>query len=133
MTDSCVFDSYALLKLFQKEEGYQRVTKILRDLKASDGLALMNAINYGEIIYITKRSFGDQRKIECLAAIELLGIKILPVPTELIIKAAEYKGEFSISYADCFVLASAIEHKAVIVTGDDEFKKVEHLVRIAWV
>ena len=53
--------------------------------------------------------------------------------TELIIKAAEYKGEFSISYADCFVLASAIEHKAVVVTGDDEFKKVEHLVRIVWV
>ncbi len=133
MTEPCVFDSYALLKLFQKEKGYQRVANVLRDLKGSGGLALMNAINYGEIIYITKRSFGDQRKIECLAAIELLGIKILPVPIELIVKAAEYRGEFSISYADCFVLASAIEHKAAVVTGDVEFKKVEHLVRIMWI
>ncbi len=43
------------------------------------------------------------------------------------------KGPFifdSISYADCFILASAIEHKATIVTGDPEFKKVELLVDI---
>ncbi len=97
MTESCVFDSNALLKLFQKEEGYQKVTKIVRDLRTSGGRALMNAINYGEIIYITKRSFGDQRKIECLAAMELIGIKVLPVTTELIIKAAAYKGELETS------------------------------------
>ena len=51
----------------------------------------------------------------------------------LIFQAAEYKAQYSISYADCFILASAIEHKAIIVTGDPEFKKVEHLVDIIWI
>jgi ribonuclease VapC len=51
----------------------------------------------------------------------------------LIFQAAEYKAQYSISYADCFILTSAIEHKAIIVTGDPEFKKVEHLVDIIWV
>ena len=132
-TETYVFDSYALLKVFQKEEGYQKIIGLLRDVLASGGRALMNAINYGEIIYVIKRAFGDRKKIECLAAIERLGIEILSVPNELIFRAAEYKAEFSISYADCFALASALENKAALVTGDPEFKKVEHLTSVMWV
>ena len=131
--ETYVFDSYALLKVFQKEEGYQKVVGLLRDASASGGRALMNAINYGEIIYIIKRAFGDQKKIECLAAIERLGIEIRSVPNELIFKATELKAEFSISYADCFALLTALENKAALVTGDSEFKKVEHLAKIVWV
>ena len=133
MAKAYVFDSYALLKVFQKEEGYQKIAGLLREAKISGGRALMNAINYGEVIYITKRAFGDQKKIECLAAIERLGIEILSVPNELIFRAAEYKAEFSISYADCFALASTLENKAALVTGDPEFKKVEHLIEVVWV
>ena len=133
MAVTYVFDSYALLKVFQKEEGYQKVVGLLREVKTSGGRALMNAVNYGEIIYIIKRAFGDQKKIECLAAIERLGVEILSIPNELVFKAAEYKAEFSISYADCFALASALENKAALVTGDPEFKKVEHLVKVIWV
>jgi predicted nucleic acid-binding protein len=51
----------------------------------------------------------------------------------LIFQAAEYKAEYSMSFADCFALASAIEHRATLVTGDPEFKKVGHLVEIAWI
>lgn len=55
------------------------------------------------------------------------------MPNSLIFRAAEYKAQYSISYADCFILASAIEYKAAIVTGDPEFEKVEHLIKIIWV
>ncbi|MCX5909876.1 MAG: PIN domain-containing protein [Deltaproteobacteria bacterium] len=48
-------------------------------------------------------------------------------------QAAEYKAQFSISYADCFALASAVEQKAAIVTGDPDLKKVEHVAEILWV
>ncbi len=133
MAETYVFDSYALLKVFQKEEGYRKVVGLLRDVSASGGRALMNAVNYGEIIYIIKRAFGDQKKIECLAAIERMGIEILSVPNELVFRASEYKAEFSISYADCFALASALENKAALVTGDPEFKKIEHLAKVIWV
>jgi ribonuclease VapC len=62
-----------------------------------------------------------------------LGIEILSIPNALIFRAAEYKAEFSISYADCFALASALENRAALVTGDPEFKKVEHLIEVVWV
>ncbi len=128
-----IFDSYALLKLFQKEKGYEKVVHLLEEIKKTRGTKYINAINLGEIIYSTKREFGDQKKIEALANIERLNFTILPIPNTLIFQAAEYKAQYSISYADCFTLASAIEHKATIVTGDPEFKKVEHIISIIWV
>jgi ribonuclease VapC len=128
-----IFDSYALLKLFQKEKGYEKVVQLLEETRKSGAMKYLNAINLGEIIYSTKREFGDQKKLEVLANIERLNFTILPIPNNLIFEAAEYKAHYNVSYADCFALASAVEHKAILVTGDPEFKKVEHLVEIVWV
>jgi len=128
-----LFDSHALLKLFQKEAGHEKVARMLVQAKRLGTPKYMNAINLGEIIYATKRAFGDQKKIEVLAHVERLGIRILPVPNGLVFRAAEYKACFSMSFADCFALASAVEHGAVLVTGDPEFRAVEHIVTIAWV
>jgi len=128
-----IFDSYTLLKFFQKEKGYEKVIRLLEKIRKTGVAKYINAINLGEIIYSTKKEFGDQKKLEVLANIERLNFTILLVPNNLIFQAAEYKAQYSISYADCFALASAVEHKAILVTGDPEFKKVEHLVEIAWI
>jgi len=128
-----LFDSHALLKFFQKEKGYEKVVRLLEDIKKTGAAKYINAINLGEILYATKREFGDQKKLEVLANIERLNFAILPVPNNLIFRAAEYKAQHSISYADCFALASAVEYKAVLVTGDPEFEKVKHLVDIIWI
>jgi len=128
-----IFDSYALLKLFQKEKGYERIIRLLEDIKKTGAVKCINVINLGEIIYSTKREFGDQKKLEALANIERLHFTVLPASNKLVFQAAEYKAQYSISYADCFVLASAMEQKAAIITGDPEFKKVEHLAEIIWI
>jgi ribonuclease VapC len=125
-----VFDSHALLKFFQKEKGYEKVLHLLEELKKAGATKYINAINLGEIIYTTKREFGDQKKLEVLANMERLNFKVLPVPNQLIFQAAEYKAQFNISYADCFALASSVEHKAPIVTGDPDFRKVERVAEI---
>ena len=130
---SFIFDSHALLKFFQKEKGYEKVFHLLEELRKTGATKYINAINLGEIIYSTKKEFGDQKKLEVLANIERLNFTILPIPNNLIFQAAEYKAQYALSYADCFALASAVEHKATLVTGDPEFKKVEHLVGIVWV
>jgi predicted nucleic acid-binding protein len=128
-----IFDSHALLKFFQKEKGYEKVVHLLEEIRKTGATKYINAINLGEIIYSTKKEFGDQKKLEVLANIERLNFTILSIPNNLIFQAAEYKAQYAISYADCFALASAVEHKATLVTGDPEFKKVEHLVDIVWI
>ena len=133
MTAGYLFDSHALLAFFQKEEGAEIVANILRESAKKQRAQLICVINLGEIIYMTKRRFGDQKKVEILGRIHQLGLEILPAPEPLVYKAAELKAEYPISYADCFALACALENSAILVTGDPEFKKVAHLVSIQWI
>jgi ribonuclease VapC len=133
MTSGYLFDSHALLAFFQNETGANIVYEILRKSRKEHIDRLVCVINLCEIIYITKRMFGDQKKIEILGRIHQLGFKVLPVPDTLVYQAAEIKAEYLISYADCFVIACAQEHNSTIVTGDPEFKNVDHLVKIEWI
>ena len=133
MSARLVFDSHALLTFFQRERGASTVEFWLRKAHRSAESPFLCVINLGEILYATKRAFGDQRKIQVLAHIYRIGFTILPVPNELVFRAAEYKAEHRLSYVDCFVLACAVQHRAAIVTGDPEFRAVTHLVKIHWV
>ena len=133
MTKRYVFDSHSFLAFFQKEDGAETVARILEKAIAQQMDRFICLINLGEIIYITKRNFGDIKKLEVLARINQLGVKVLPVEEALVFKAAEIKAEYPISYADCFALACAQEQAAALVTGDPDFKKVEHLVDIHWI
>ena len=133
MTTPYLFDSHALLAFFQNEEGAEIVAEILQRAVKKGLDRFICVINLGEIIYITKRRFGDSKKLEVLARVHQLGLQVLPVPQNLVFKAAEIKAQYPISYADCFALACAMEHSARIVTGDPDFKKVAHLVSIDWI
>ena len=133
MTPPYLFDSHALLAFFQNEEGAEIVAEILQRAMKKGLDRLICLINLGEIIYITKRRFGDSKKLEILARVHQLGLQVLPVPQNLAFKAAEIKAQYPISYADCFALACAMEHSARVVTGDPDFKKISHLVSIDWI
>jgi len=133
MMSRYLFDSHALLAFFQKEEGAEIVAEILQRATKEGLDRLICVINLGEIIYVTKRRFGDSKKLEVLARVHQLGLKVVPVPEHIVFKAAEIKAEYPISFADCFALACAIEHSAKLVTGDPDFKKTAHLVNIAWI
>ena len=132
MKSPYLFDSHALLTFFQNEKGAEVVARLLQRAIKQDTQRLICVINVGEILYITKRHFGDPKKIEVFGRIHQMGFKILQVPENLVFKAAELKAEYPISYADCFALACAIDHSAVLVTGDPEFQEVSHLVEIKW-
>ena len=130
---SHLFDSHALLAFFQREPGSEIVERILRSSYSSSSDLFISLINLGEIVYLTKRRFGDEKKIEVLSRIYQLRFKVLSIPDSLVFQAAELKAQYALSYADCFALACAINHSAVLVTGDPEFKSVEHLVTIEWI
>ncbi len=128
-----LLDSYALLRFIQKEAGDRQVKAILEDVQKGKARAMLNVINLGEIIYTVQRRFGQQKKLDVVMNIGRLGIEILPAPNDLVFRAAELKARFSMSYADTFAVASAIEHGATVVTGDPEFRQVKHLIKILWI
>ena len=64
-----IFDSHALLTFFQGERGGATVEKWLRTAQRRRWTAYLCAINLGEILYATKRRFGNRRKLEVLGAL----------------------------------------------------------------
>ncbi len=133
LVNSFVLDSFALLRFLQKEPGNEPVKAILDDAVNGKACVMLNVINMGEVIYTVQRRFGHQAKLDVVKNICLLNIEIIPASNDLVYRAAELKAQFSMSYADTFAVTSAMDHNAVLVTGDPEFRQVEHLVRILWV
>ena len=56
----------------------------------------------------------------------------MAVDLELAARAAWFKLRGGISYADCFAAALAHRDGLPLITGDPEFRRVEDVVRIAW-
>jgi predicted nucleic acid-binding protein len=126
-----VLDSFALLAYLKMEGGFAKVKSILGSRTST---ILMNEINIGETYYILARERGLD-KATYFTDVILPSLPITPVSNTFkeVLHAARIKAENSLSFADCFAVATAIGQEAVVITGDPEFKKVSHLVEIDWV
>ena len=129
MKKKIILDSFALLAYLKGENGYEKVKKFL----SGSNPLLMNDINIGETFYILAKERGLD-KAEYFLNIILPSLPISPVSNTLqdVIQAANLKARYPISFADCFVIATAIKEKATIITGDPDFKRVEKIVKIDW-
>jgi len=129
-----LLDSYALLAYLNKEAGFEMVRNLLNMAQNSGHFMLMNEINVGETYYILFRERGSKKSEYFLDTI-LKSLPILMVPNNFqhVIEAAKIKAEYPLSFADCFAVATACREGAKVITGDPEFKKVEHMVDIEWI
>jgi predicted nucleic acid-binding protein len=127
-----VVDSYSILTYLQKESGWQEMGQLLRKWRSTRFEAKLNWINWGEIYYMTWKYFGKEKAQEVRDLLIALPLELEPVDFELVTLAAELKAEHNISYADAFCAATAIRHNAILVTGDPEFKSLEHKIDIRW-
>lgn len=127
-----LLDSFAMLAFLNKERGFEKVKSLLRAAEASSEPLLMNEINIGEVYYVTARERSPERADDVLTRLEILPIEAVPNSLAEVIEAARLKARVPIAYADAFAVTTAIRMDAVVVTGDPEFRKVEHLVTIEW-
>jgi predicted nucleic acid-binding protein len=124
-----VLDSFAILA-YLKMEGQNKKVK---DLLASDEDLFMNDINVGEAFYVLAKERGvEKAEYFVNTVLPNLPIKLVPNALQDVVEAARKKATHSISYADCFVVATALKKDAAIVTGDPEFKKVQKTFEIEW-
>ena len=131
-TRKSLLDSFAVLAWIQDEKGAQLVEDLLYGAQEHKEQVILNIINLGEVYYRCARAQDMPFARDILEKIKLLPIKIYPCPNELVLEASEIKAEYPIAYADAFIVATALREDACIVTGDPDFKKVEHLVEIQW-
>lgn len=130
---SVVFDSHAILKFAQDEAGADKVEELLKASEEGRILAIINEVNLGEVYYITIRRLGVESARSFLEQFTTLAIERVSPSWEIIESASQIKADLAVSYADYFATATALKYNAVIVTGDPEFRKIEHLVEIDWI
>lgn len=124
---SFVLDSYALLAYFLNESGRLEIELTLRNAKLHRCILYLSDINIGEVYYRIWKLKGKQIAEETLKFLFRLPLLFVPVDREFILSAASWKGRYPISYADAFVVETAIRNQAVIVTGDPEFVAVKEV------
>lgn len=132
MSERYVLDSFAVLALLGREVGSEEVTSLLRQAQEGKVDLLMTWVNLGEVAYIVKRRWGEERLYQALAFLEATEIAIMPAGRRLTLRAAHIKAEYPMAYADTFAAALAIEEVAVLVTGDPEFEALEDTISIRW-
>ena len=105
---------------------------VLTQAKAEQAVAYLSVINFGELIYITEREQGAFAARRVIAATDQLPITIIEADRRLTFAAAHIKAHYRLSYADAFAVALAQQTQATLLTGDPEFRAVEHLITNEW-
>lgn len=126
-----LLDSFALLAYLKKEDSYEKIVGLL---SSEDLILLINEINLGEVFYILVRERGMEKGDYFINTI-FPSLPVTSIANALsdVLNAARIKANYSLSYADCFAVATAMKENASFITGDPEFKKVQKIVKIEWI
>ncbi len=127
-----LLDSFALIVFFKRERGFEKVKSLLQRARSSRAPLLMNEINIGEFYYSLARDWSLDQAESALRRLRTLPVEPVHNSYADVLEAARIKACFPLSYGDAFVVATAVRHNALVVTGDREFRAVEDLVKIDW-
>lgn len=134
-SNSFVLDSYALIGYLENEPFSDRIEEILIRAKKGVCKLYLHAIHLGEVYYITHREQGIDIADVAYSRIKAFPIKLInSIDEELLLMAATFKANHSISYVDAFAAAMSKINRCPILTGDPEFKALEKqgLITIEW-
>lgn len=126
-------DSYAVLSYLYDQEGADKVGGLILAARRRSSIGLwLNLINLGEVYYIIAKNEDVSGADRAVSLIRSWPLKIASPDEKNVLVAARIKAAHTISYADAFAVATALETRAPLVTGDPEFKAVEYLLEIDW-
>ena len=133
--NSYVLDSFALIGFLENEKFASRVERLLKQARKGKTVVYLHALHLGEVYYITLREQSQNIADLAYARIKSFPVRYIDIiDDELLRNAGWLKANYPISYADAFAAAMAIIHKASLLTGDSEFKKLEKekAISIEW-
>ncbi|HET6402724.1 MAG TPA: hypothetical protein VFH95_15170 [Candidatus Kapabacteria bacterium] len=88
-----ILDSFALVVLFLRQKGWERVSQHLPDAADGHYSHMMSAINYGEVYYSIIRAEGDRYAEAALADISEMPIEIIDPTRAHVLAAARLKSK----------------------------------------
>ena len=120
-------DAFAWLAWLQDEPGASAVQRWLDDAEAGRAECVTSIINLGEAYYRLVR-VARREAAESLWRMALRGtlpVSVKDATRRRVRRAAELKALHAIAYADAFAVATALEFRATLLTGDPEIRPLE--------
>ena len=128
-----VLDPWAILEWMSgREPACDLVAKLLGEAVEGQSRLVMSEINVGEVYYVLRNNRSEDLAESWRESSRTLPVTIEVPTADDIWRAASLKGGFPISYADAFAAALAQKHDCPLVTGDPEFRRVDHL-ELDWI
>ena len=127
-TDSAsyVFDTSALLTLWNDEEGADSVERLLR----SGARIYVSFMSCMESRYRIWKTAGKDESQEFSNYFDLLPVKRINITDPIFEKAVEIKATSSLSVCDSWIVATAIATDSILVHKDPEFEQVRTIVKL---
>jgi len=127
-----VLDSWAVIAYLEGEPAAQKVADHIADAHEQNIPLFISVVNAGEVWYIIAREASVSDADRSITELRHLGIEFVDADWTLAHEAGGFKSKHKMSFADCFAAALAKEKKALLITGDPEFKQVEAQITIEW-
>jgi predicted nucleic acid-binding protein len=128
-----ILDSYAIMEFLRKQKSWEIVADLFNQSTEGNARLKIHILNWGEIWYTLIREKGRVVADEFLSDFQSqIDVEIIDFSKSVFERAVQFKSQGNISYSDCFAISVAIEHNAILVTGDKEFKQFEDQVKIFW-
>jgi len=125
-SESYVFDTSALLTLWNDEEGADNLEGLLRE----DVDVSVSFMTYMESRYRIWKNAGKEESDEFSKYVELLPLTRIDMTDSIFEKAIEIKATKSLSVCDSWIIATAIVLDSTLVHKDPEFEQVKTLVKL---
>ncbi len=124
--ESYVFDTSALLTLWNDEDGADLLEKLLRE--GSD--IYVSFMSYMESRYRIWKNAGKEESEEFSKYAELLPLTRIDMTDAIFEKAIEIKATKNLSVCDSWIIATAMSLESTLIHKDPEFDQVEALVKL---
>jgi predicted nucleic acid-binding protein len=124
--DPYVFDTSALLTLWNNEDGADSVDHLLR----SGVRVYVSFMSCMEGRYRIWKNNGKAESEEFSKYLDLLPLKRINITEPIFEKAIEIKATNSLSVCDSWIVATAIATNSILVHKDPEFERMEKIVKL---
>ena len=125
-------DTSALIAFFQDEPGAAKVQELLTEARQAEHPLLLSVVNWGELYYVAWQRMGEAAAQQRVQEIARLPIELVDLDRETALLAATLKAQHKLPYTDGFAAALAMQRKAVVVTADRHFARVEKQMGMLW-
>lgn len=132
MSKSYVLDANAVLNLVEDVGGAEQVERLCLEASHGGALLLISVVNWGEVFYHLWQRYGEEMARRTIGNLSRLPIDLAAVDLAQVLKAGEIKAVHKIPYADSLAAALAEGRQAILVTADQDFKKLGRRIEVLW-